>query len=55
MANVTAQKSLSDYDRVQEAANFLANRLPGAPDLAVVLGSGFGGFTEHFDAEITID
>ena len=55
MSNVTVQKSLSDYDRVQEAADFLTKRLPEAPDIAVVLGSGFGGFTEHFDAAITID
>jgi purine-nucleoside phosphorylase len=34
------------YDQVDEAAAFLAGRLPAAPDVAVVLGSGLGGFAD---------
>jgi purine-nucleoside phosphorylase len=33
------------YERVQEAAEWLRGRHPGQADVAVVLGSGLGGFT----------
>ena len=36
--------SMSYYDHVQEATDALRARIPGTPDVAVVLGSGLGDF-----------
>ena len=48
--------SIHEADRaaVKEAAAFLRERLPGIPDLAMVLGSGFGPVAEEVTEKIRI-
>jgi purine-nucleoside phosphorylase len=48
---VTSQTD--EYARVSEAAEFLRRVMP-APEIAVVLGSGLGDFTERLDGSSTI-
>jgi purine-nucleoside phosphorylase len=36
-----------EYTRVQAAAAFIRERVPDAPDIAIVLGSGLGEFADH--------
>jgi purine-nucleoside phosphorylase len=43
--------SLADYvDRVEQTAGWLSDRAVGTPDVAVVLGSGLGDFTDALTA-----
>jgi purine-nucleoside phosphorylase len=43
-----------EYARVQAAAAFVRDRIPAAPEIAVVLGSGLGDFASHVeDAVVT--
>jgi purine-nucleoside phosphorylase len=44
----------SDFDLVEEAAGFLASRIGQVPDVAVVLGSGLGGFADRLSPRTTI-
>ncbi len=38
---------IMEYDRIEEASRFLRDRIPGGlPSVAVVLGSGLGGFVD---------
>jgi purine-nucleoside phosphorylase len=41
-------------DRVDDAAGFLRDRLSDTPDVAVVLGSGLGGFSGRLTEAVTI-
>lgn len=43
-----------EYARVQEAAAFLRERIGSAPDTAVVLGSGLGGFTARLGDPVAV-
>ena len=36
-----------EYARVQAAAAFVRERIPAAPEIAIVLGSGLGDFASH--------
>ena len=36
-----------EYTRVQAAAAFVRDRIPAAPEIAIVLGSGLGDFASH--------
>ena len=36
-----------EYARVQTAAAFVRARIPAAPEIAIVLGSGLGDFASH--------
>ena len=47
MANATSAA-------VREAADFLRRRLPAAPELALVLGSGLGGLADQIEAPVYI-
>jgi purine-nucleoside phosphorylase len=38
---------MDDFDRVNEAADFLRSRIGTAPEVAVVLGSGLGAFADR--------
>jgi len=42
------------YERVDEAATFLQGRIGTTPDVAVVLGSGLGPFTERLGEAVVI-
>lgn len=42
------------FDRVGEAAVWLRERLPGSPQVAVVLGSGLGRFAGRLDDPLTV-
>lgn len=42
------------YDAVQEAATAIRGRAGAAPDVAIVLGSGLGDFTERLSDPVTI-
>src|ERR1700756_2713361 len=42
------------YDRACEAAAFIASRTPLQPTIAVVLGSGLGGFASELDDPVAI-
>jgi purine-nucleoside phosphorylase len=44
----------SYYDRVKEAAGTVLGRLGTAPDVAVVLGSGLGGFADALTGAVSI-
>ena len=42
------------YDRASEAAAFIAGRTPLQPEIAVVLGSGLGGFASQLEDPVAI-
>jgi purine-nucleoside phosphorylase len=42
------------YDQVAEAANAIRSRVPGAPAIAVVLGSGLGDFASRLGEAVTL-
>jgi len=42
------------YDRANEAAAFIAGRTPLRPEIAVVLGSGLGGFASQLEKPVAI-
>jgi purine-nucleoside phosphorylase len=42
------------YDKVQDAAAWIRKRTPHPPDVAIVLGSGLGDFTERLADAVTI-
>ena len=44
----------SYFERTQEAAAFLRQRLPATPDVAIVLGSGLGAFGESLTDAVTL-
>ena len=44
-----------DFDRVQQAAEWLRGRTTGVPDVAIVLGSGLGDFASSLTDATTID
>ena len=46
--------ALDEYARVQDAAAFLRERIGAAPDTAVVLGSGLGGFTARLADPVAV-
>jgi purine-nucleoside phosphorylase len=48
------QIEASLYDRACEAADFIAGRTPLKPTIAVVLGSGLGGFAAGLDNAVAI-
>jgi purine-nucleoside phosphorylase len=37
------------YQSVQDAAGFLRKKIPSQPEVAIILGTGLGGITEHVD------
>jgi purine-nucleoside phosphorylase len=45
---------MDDYDRVREAADAIAARVPEIPLIAVVLGSGLGDFAGSVAAGVSI-
>ena len=45
---------MSDYDQVAEAADAIRSRVPEAPEIAIVLGSGLGDFADSLDAAVTL-
>ncbi len=42
-------------EKVSVAADFLAQKMSCAPDLAIVLGSGLGEFAQHIDTHLSLD
>ena len=46
---------MKENDALQVAYDFLKARVPFAPDVAVVLGSGLGAFAESIDIATTVD
>ena len=42
------------FDRINEAASFLKHRLGGAPEIAIVLGSGLGAFADSLTDAIAM-
>jgi purine-nucleoside phosphorylase len=44
-----------DFDRVQQATEWLRGRTTGVPDVAIVLGSGLGDFAASLTDATTID
>jgi len=43
-----------EYARVQAAAAFVRERIPAAPEIAVVLGSGLGDFASHVGEAVVL-
>jgi purine-nucleoside phosphorylase len=43
-----------EYTRVQTAAAFVRARVPAAPEIAIVLGSGLGAFASHVEAAVVL-
>src|SRR5262245_59412342 len=46
---------MTDFDNVQQAAGWLTSRTAGAPDVAIVLGSGLGDFASSITDATTFD
>jgi len=46
---------MTDFDNVQEAAGWIRARTAGAPDVAIVLGSGLGDFASSIKDATTFD
>ncbi len=46
---------MTDFDNVQEAAGWIRARTAGAPDVAIVLGSGLGDFVSSIKDATTFD
>ncbi len=42
-------------EKVSVAADFLAQKMSCAPDLAIVLGSGLGDFAQHIETRLSLD
>ena len=45
---------MTESQKIQAAAEFLRSRLPEAPELALVLGSGLGGLAEQIENAVSI-
>jgi purine-nucleoside phosphorylase len=45
---------MNDYERAVESADWLRSRLDAVPEVAIVLGSGLGGFTAELAEPTTI-
>ncbi len=43
------------YDRVQSTVQWLEDRIPTVPEVALILGSGLGALCEQFDEAISMD
>jgi purine-nucleoside phosphorylase len=45
---------VSDFEQVKEAADAIRARLPEIPSIAIVLGSGLGGFADSLSGSVTM-
>jgi purine-nucleoside phosphorylase len=45
---------MSSYERATESSSWLQERIPAAPDAAIVLGSGLGGFAARLESPLSI-
>lgn len=46
---------MSYFDHVSEAAEFVRSRVPAAPDVAIVLGSGLGAFADRIETPVVLE
>lgn len=53
--DVDASRQLHTQERVQRAANFVRERWPHTPDVAVILGTGLGKLAESIQTPVVID
>uniref|UniRef100_A0A7C5Z655 Purine nucleoside phosphorylase n=1 Tax=Caldicellulosiruptor owensensis TaxID=55205 RepID=A0A7C5Z655_9FIRM len=45
---------MSYYERVKEASEFIKRKIPSVPEIAIILGSGLGGFADTMENKIEI-
>ncbi len=45
---------MSYYQKVKEASEFIKSKIPSVPEVAIILGSGLGGFADTMEDKIEI-
>jgi len=52
---MTENYEISLYDQVKGTVDWLQERIPGVPEVAMILGSGLGALCEEFEDSISLD